>query len=116
MRFLPYNPDQAYLLPPSVRDVPGERHLCVFVHEVVERLDLSAFEQDYEEEGRPAYAPALRVKVWRYAYALGITSCRRAGTTGARGPGVPLPGRRGATRLLDAERLSPAPSQSPDIC
>jgi transposase len=57
--------------------VPGERHLCVFVHEVVERLDLSAFEQDYEEEGRPAYAPALRVKVWRYAYALGITSCRR---------------------------------------
>ena len=39
--------------------------------------DLGAFEQDYEEEGRPAYAPALQVKVWLYAYALGITSCRR---------------------------------------
>src|SRR5262252_1824731 len=77
MRFIPYNPDQVYLLPPSVRDVLGERHLCIFVHEVVERLDLSALEQDYEEEGRPAYAPALLVKVWLYAYALGITSCRR---------------------------------------
>ena len=54
MRFIPYNPDQAYLLPPSVRDVLGERHLCIFVHEVVERLDWSALEQDYEEEGRPA--------------------------------------------------------------
>ena len=77
MRFLPYNPDQACLLPPSVRDVLGERHLCIFLHEVVERLDLRAFEQDYEEEGRPAYAPALLVKVWLYAYALGVTSCRR---------------------------------------
>ena len=77
MRFLPYNPEQAYLLPPNVRDVLGERHLCIFLHEVVERLDLRAFEQDYEEEGRPAYAPALMVKVWLYAYALGVTSCRR---------------------------------------
>jgi len=77
MRFIPYNPDQAYLLPPRVQDVLGERHLCIFVHEVVERLDRSAFEQDYEEEGRPAYAPALLIKVWLYAYALGITSCRR---------------------------------------
>jgi transposase len=39
--------------------------------------NLSALEQAYEEEGRPAYAPALMVEVWLYAYALGITSCRR---------------------------------------
>ncbi len=77
MRFLPYNPDQAYLLPPSVKDVLGEDHLCFFVHEVVEQLDLSGFEQDYVEEGPPAYAPALMVKVWLYAYALQVTSSRR---------------------------------------
>lgn len=77
MRFIPYNPEQAYLLPPRVRDVLGEGHLCFFLHEIVERFDLRALEQDYEEEGRPAYAPALLVKVWLYAYALGITSCRR---------------------------------------
>ena len=36
-RFLPYNPDQAYLLPPNVKDVLGSDHLAFFVHEVVER-------------------------------------------------------------------------------
>jgi len=77
MRFLPYSPDQAYLLPPSVREVLGEEHLCFFLHRVVERLDLRGFEQDYVEEGPPAYAPGLMVKVWLYAYALGVTSSRR---------------------------------------
>jgi transposase len=67
MKFLPYNPDQGYLLPPSVKDVLGEDHLCFFIHRVVERLDLSAMEEDYGEEGRKAYAPALMVKVWLYA-------------------------------------------------
>ena len=77
MKFLPYNPEQAYLLPPSVREVLGEDHICFFVHQVVERLELSAFEQGYVEEGRPAYHPALLLKVWLYAYALGVTSARR---------------------------------------
>ena len=77
MKFLTYNPEQAYLLPPSVRDVLGEDHLCFFVHQVVERLELSAFEQGYVEEGRPAYHPELLLKVWLYAYALGVTSARR---------------------------------------
>jgi transposase len=77
MRFLPYSPDQAYLLPPSVKDILGEEHLCFFLHRVVERLDLSGFEHEYGEEGPPAYAPGLMVKVWLYAYALGVTSSRR---------------------------------------
>lgn len=75
--FLDYNPEQAYLLPPSVRDVLGEDHLCFFVSRAVERLDLAEFEQGYGEEGHPAYHPALMLKVWLYAYALGLTSSRR---------------------------------------
>jgi transposase len=67
MRFLPYEPDQAWLLPPSVKDVLGEDHLCFFVHRVVEQLDLRGFEQAYGEEGPPAYPPLLMVKVWLYA-------------------------------------------------
>ena len=77
MRLLPYGPDQADLLPPSVKDIRGEEHLCLFLHRVVERLDRSGFEQDYGEEEPPASAPALRVKVWLYAYALGVTWSRR---------------------------------------
>jgi transposase len=77
MNFLPYRPDQAFLLPPSVKDILRDDHLCFFVHRIVEQLDLSAFEQAYGEEGRAAYAPALMVKVWLYAYALRVTSSRR---------------------------------------
>jgi transposase len=76
-RFLPYSPDQAYLLPPSVKDELGNDHLCFFVHEVVEWLDVSGFEQAYSEEGGALYAPELMLKVWLYGYALGITSARR---------------------------------------
>src|SRR6202140_5267085 len=76
-RFLPYSPDQAYLLPPSVKDELGEDHLSIFVHRVVERLDRSVFEKAYSEEGGALYAPELMLKVWLYAYALGIPSARR---------------------------------------
>ena len=77
MKFLIYNPEQAYLLPPSVREVLGEDPICFFVHQVVERLDWIAFEQEHVEESRPAYHAALLLKVWLYAYALGVTSARR---------------------------------------
>ena len=76
-RFLTYNPEQAYLLPPSVQDELGDDHLCFFICKVVARLDMSGFEQAYSEEGGALYAPQLMLSVWLYAYALGITSARR---------------------------------------
>jgi transposase len=76
-RYINYNPDQVWLLPPSVREELGEDHLAVFVHELVERLNLRQFEAGYSEEGRPGYPPQLLLKVWLYAYALGVTSSRR---------------------------------------
>jgi transposase len=76
-RFKVYSPEQAYLLPPSVRDELGEKHLCFFVRGVIERLDMSVFEQSYSMEGGELYAPQLMLGVWLYAYALGITSARQ---------------------------------------
>jgi len=76
-RFKIYSPDQAYLLPPSVRDELGSGHLCFFVREVIERLDMSVFENSYSAEGGELYAPQLMLGVWLYAYALGITSGRQ---------------------------------------
>lgn len=76
-KFMDYNPDQAYLLPPSVRDVLRPDHLCFFVRGLVEKLNLSAFRDEYGSEGGPAYAPEMMVSVWLYAYALGVTSSRR---------------------------------------
>lgn len=76
-RFLPYSPEQASLLPRHVRDVLSPDHLCFFVHEVVEAADRQRFEEAYAEEGAPAYAPAMMLKLLLYAYAVGITSMRR---------------------------------------
>ena len=76
-RFKVYSPEQAYLLPPSVRDELGEKHLCFFVRGVIERLDMSVFEQSYSTEGGELYAPEMMLGVWLYAYALGITSARQ---------------------------------------
>jgi len=76
-RFKVYSPDQAYLLPPSVRDELGEKHLCFFVRGLIERLDMSVFEQSYSIEGGELYAPQLMLGVWLYSYALGITSARQ---------------------------------------
>ena len=76
-KFFDYNPDQAYLLPPSVRDVLGPDHLCFFIRRVVAKLNLTAFRDEYGEEGGPAYAPEMLVSIWLYAYALAVTSSRR---------------------------------------
>lgn len=76
-RYIAYNPEEVWLLPPSVRDELGEGHLAVFVHEMVERLDVRQLEAERGQEGRPSYPPQLLLKVWLYAYALGVTSSRR---------------------------------------
>jgi transposase len=76
-RFKEYLPDQAYLLPPSVRDELGSGHLCFFIRGVIERLDMRVFVQSYSAEGGELYAPELMLGVWLYAYALGITSARQ---------------------------------------
>lgn len=75
--FYEYSPEQGLLLPPNVRDVLGEGHLCFFVHRVVEKLNLGEWIAAYSDEGHAAYHPALMLKVWLYAYALGVTSSRR---------------------------------------
>ena len=61
-KFLDYNPDQAYLLPPSVRDVLGEGHLCFFLRRVVAKLNLNAFRDEYGVEGGQAYAPEMLIR------------------------------------------------------
>jgi transposase len=76
-KVLDYNPEQAYWLPPSVRDVLSPSHLCFFVRRVVAKVNLQAMREEYGEEGGPAYAPEMLVAVWLYAYALGVTSSRR---------------------------------------
>lgn len=76
-KYVSYAPRQDWLLPPRTSDELGAGHLVFFLHELVERLDLSRFEESASDEGRPGYPPQLLLKVWLYAYALGVTSSRK---------------------------------------
>jgi transposase len=76
-RFFEYDPNQAYLLPPNVKDVLGSEHLCFRLHAMVDQLDVGLFEEAYAAEGRMAYPPRMMLKVWLYAFCLGVNSTRR---------------------------------------
>jgi transposase len=77
--YRPYQPDQALLLPASVRDYLPDGDLAYFVPEVVAELDLAAILAPYEREARgyPPYHPQMLVGLLLYAYARGVYSSRR---------------------------------------
>jgi transposase len=76
--FIAGDRDQAFLLPPDVRDWVEPGHLAWFVIEAVGELDLAAFYARYRRDGwgRPAYDPAVIVALIVYAYAVGVRSAR----------------------------------------
>jgi transposase len=70
--------DQAFLMPPDVRDWVEPGHLAWFVVDAVAALDLAAFYGRYRRDGwgRAAYDPAVMVAVILYAYCGGVRSAR----------------------------------------
>jgi transposase len=77
--FVTANRDQAFLMPPSMRDWLPEGHLAWFVLDVVSELDLTEFLAAYRADGRggAAYDPAMILAIWLYAYCVGEPSTRR---------------------------------------
>jgi transposase len=76
--FIDCHREQAFLMPPSLRDWVPEDHLVWTILEAVEEMDLSAFYADYRDDGhgRPAYDPKMMVALLLYAYAKGNRSSR----------------------------------------
>jgi len=75
-----YQPEQSYLLPPSLSDWLPEKHLAFFISEVVDEMDLSAFYEPLEQgdpRGKQPFHPAMMLKILIYAYATGTFSSRR---------------------------------------
>jgi transposase len=76
--FRPYDPDQMFLMPASLREWLPKEHLAYFISDLVDQLDLSEIMSRYEEErGYPPYHPAMMVKVLLYAYCIGVPSSRK---------------------------------------
>ncbi|WP_079148510.1 transposase [Streptomyces agglomeratus] len=66
-------------MPRDVREWLPPEHLCWKVLDVVELLDLSAFENSYRDDGQggTAYAPASLIALLLYCYSKGVRSSRR---------------------------------------
>jgi transposase len=77
--FIDCDREQAFLMPPSLRDWLPEDHLAWFVIETVERLDLGAFYGAYRADGhgRAAYEPRMMVSLLVYAYSTDVFSSRQ---------------------------------------
>jgi transposase len=77
--YLPVDRDQAFLLPPDLRDWLPADHLVWFVLDVVGELDLGEFHarRRLGGAGRAGYDPAMMLALLVYAYALGERSSRQ---------------------------------------
>jgi transposase len=60
-----------------VGDELGPDQLIFFIQEIVGKLDCRQFDEFYSDDRRPAYLPQMILKLWLYAYALGVTSSRK---------------------------------------
>lgn len=71
------NPDQLWLLPPSLADWLPANHPAFSWSALVDELDLSPIYATYGSKGQPPYDPRLMVKIWVYAYARGLRASRQ---------------------------------------
>jgi len=65
----------------------GSEHLCFRVDAMGEQLDVGRFEEAYAAEGRMAYPPRMMLKVWLYAFCLGVIRPTTAGAEDSRRSG-----------------------------
>lgn len=73
-----YGPDQAFLLPPSLKELIPAGDPVFFLRDVLAKLDLEAFHGVYRaERGRPPYHPQLMLGLYLYGAMRSVYSSRR---------------------------------------
>ena len=77
VNFIPYDRNQAFLLPPDLRDWIGEDDLAHFIIAAVERVDIGTFKVNWRGHGKAQYHPRMMLALLIYCYANGIFSSRR---------------------------------------
>jgi transposase len=75
--FVPCERDQAFLLPPDLKDWLPDDDLAHFVIAAAERVSMSAFKINDRNSGKPQYYPPMMLALLVYAYANGLFSSRR---------------------------------------
>jgi len=75
-----WNPEQPFLLPPSLQEWLPEDHPVYLMLDVLEELDISEIDRKYQEKdprGTQPYAPKMMVGLLLYGYSVGIRSSRK---------------------------------------
>lgn len=79
-QFRDWNPDQPFLLPPSLQEWLPEDHPVYLMLDILEEIDVSAIEEMYRQKdprGTRPYAPKMMVGLLLYGYSVGIHSSRK---------------------------------------
>src|SRR5262245_41870323 len=76
IQFKGYEQDQGELLPAHLSDALDPGDPVFFISDLVEGLDLEAFERRYASQGERAYPPRLLLKFWLFGAVSGVYSGR----------------------------------------
>jgi transposase len=63
MAFIKSSKNQAWTLPPDIRDLIPSDHICYLVESFVDEMDFTEFEIKYDGSGHPAYHPCIICKI-----------------------------------------------------
>jgi transposase len=75
-RYKRYEQDQGALFPAYLSEGLDQSDPAFFINDVVDSLELEAFEQRYSRLGERSYSPRMLLKVWLYAATQGVYSGR----------------------------------------
>jgi transposase len=109
--FLPCDRDQAFLMPPSLKEWLPEDHLAWFVLDAVDQIDLAVFYRRYRDDGwgAAAFDPQMMVPLLLYAYCVGERSSRRIERPCREDVGLSRDGRQPGPRPHDHRPLPLCP-------
>jgi transposase len=63
MAFIKSSKNQAWTLPPDIRDLIPSDHICYLVESFVDEMNFSGFETRYYGSGHPVYHPCIICKI-----------------------------------------------------
>lgn len=75
--FKQYTQDQGQLLPPSLGELIAPDHMARLISHAIDRMDISAIERTYSDQGQHAFHPTMLLKVLVYGYSIGTRSSRK---------------------------------------
>lgn len=76
-KFIPFDRNTPYFMPPSIQDWLPEKHLARFVVEIVSQLNLRSLKNAYVCGGSKAYNPEMLLSLLFYGYATAVYSSRK---------------------------------------